>query len=183
MKRYSEGEIFPEVILSTVNKPDMPAGAVLKGLTVFWILRYIGCPFCQFDLVLLKKAYERFQALGAQVFVVMQSDKEHIRKAMEEMDPPFEIVCDPDQNFYRKLGIAPAGSEEVFQGDHDRLMDKIALVDGQGFTHGDYEGNELQLPALFIVNEDRKILYAHYAADVLDMPSVDEVLEIIENLK
>ena len=48
-----------------------------------------------------------------------------------------------------------------------------------GFSHGDYEGNEQQLPAMFIVDEDGTVLYAHYARSIMDMPSVDEVLAML----
>ena len=58
----------------------------------------------------------------------------------------------------------------------DKLQKKGALADENGFIHGDYEGNELQLPAMFIVDEDRKISYAHYAKELADMPEIDEVL-------
>ena len=45
--------------------------------------------------------------------------------------------------------------------------------------HGDYEGNEQQLPALFILDEAGTALYANYAQDPMDMPSLDEVLEML----
>ena len=48
-----------------------------------------------------------------------------------------------------------------------------------GYTHGDYEGNELQLPALFIVDEDGTVSYAHYAKNIADMPGVQEVLDLL----
>ena len=45
-----------------------------------------------------------------------------------------------------------------------------------GFEHGDYEGNELQLPAMFIVGKDGTVEFAHYAKGIVDMPVIDEVL-------
>ena len=47
------------------------------------------------------------------------------------------------------------------------------------FVHGDYEGDELQLPALFIVNEKGVVEYANYAEDIMDMPKVDDVLNML----
>ena len=44
---------------------------------------------------------------------------------------------------------------------------------------GDYEGNELQLPAMFIVNEDGVVEYANYARNIVDLPTVDEVLAML----
>jgi len=182
-RRYSAGDRFPDLTVSTVDRPDRQVGELLHGLTVFWVLRYVGCPFCQLDLVMLKAAYDRIRAQGAQVFVVMQSDKVHIRAALEQESFPFEIVCDGQQRFYRALGIDPAENEEAFRGDAQRLAEKIAMVDAKGFRHGDYEGDELQLPAIFVVGEDGIIQYAHYAEDVLDMPAADELPGLLAQLR
>ena len=45
--------------------------------------------------------------------------------------------------------------------------------------HGDYEGDELQLPALLITDKDLKVTYVHYGNDITDMPIVDELIEKI----
>jgi SNF2 family DNA or RNA helicase len=59
---------------------------------------------------------------------------------------------------------------------------KIAAVKQSGFVHGKYEGNEQQLPAFFVTDNTGKVLYAHYAANSIDMPTVDEALEIVKKL-
>ena len=63
-------------------------------------------------------------------------------------------------------------------GVHALIM-KFLKAFRSGIKHGDYEGNELQLPALFIVDENRKVIKAHYGKDIMDMPSVDELIDII----
>ena len=45
-----------------------------------------------------------------------------------------------------------------------------------------YEGNELQLPALFMTDKDLKVCYAHYGKNIMDMPTVDELIEMISQL-
>ena len=37
-----------------------------------------------------------------------------------------------------------------------------------------------QLPALFIVDHNRKIEYAHYAVNSGDIPELDEMLRLVE---
>ncbi|MEI6610288.1 MAG: hypothetical protein WCO53_11175, partial [Deltaproteobacteria bacterium] len=45
-----------------------------------------------------------------------------------------------------------------------------------GFKHGKKEGKEMQLPAVFIVNEDGKIAYAYYGKNIGDVPDNREIL-------
>lgn len=180
MAKYKVGDIFPNLTVKTAYEADREVKDILKGKTIFWVLRYIGCPVCRLDVALIAERYEEFKEKGAQVFVVMQSDQEHIRESLKETPIPFEIICDNDMKFYDTLSIEPAGSMDELAGKMlDKLQAKGALADEYGFEHGDYEGDEQQLPALFIVDENGVITYAHYAEELIDMPDVDEVLELL----
>ena len=50
-----------------------------------------------------------------------------------------------------------------------------------GLSHGEYEGNELQLPAMFIVDGNNKVIYSHYAKDGADIPRARAVLDMVYN--
>ena len=179
-KKYHIGELFPDLTIKTAFHEDRKVSDVLYGKTIFWVLRYIGCPVCRLDVTLIAQRYREFVQKGSQVFVVMQSDKEHLRNSISPADLPFEIVCDSDQTFYKTLMIRPAASLDALAGTMtDKLQTKGGLAEQYGFTHGDYEGNELQLPAMFLVDENRKILYVHYATELADMPTIDDVLELL----
>lgn len=180
MERFKAGDKFPNLTVKTAYEPDRQVEDILEGKTIFWVLRYIGCPVCRLDVALIAERYEEFQEKGAQVFVVMQSDKEHIRESLKDTELPFEIICDDDMNFYQTLMIEPAKSMDELAGKMlDKLQKKGALADEYGFEHGDYEGDEQQLPALFIVDENGVIDYAHYAEELIDMPEIDDVLELL----
>lgn len=180
MERYKAGDTFPNLTVKTAFQPDRMVNDILKGKTVFWILRYIGCPVCRLDVTLIAKRYEEFKQKGAQVLVVMQSDKPHVKEALAQTSIPFEIICDSDKKFYDALVIRPAKSMEALVGKRlNKLQAKGALANQYGFDHGDYEGDEQQLPAMFIVDENGIILYAHYAEELIDMPDIDEVLALL----
>ena len=182
MPKVQVNETFPVFDFSTAYEDDLNSKDVLKGKTVFWFLRYIGCTVCRYDVHLLQQRYDEFVNKGAQVFVVMQSDRQHVRKDLESTDTrlPFSIICDPEQKIYQLLEIVPAESMEALKaGVEEQLKEKGGKARELGFVHGDYEGNEQQLPALFIVNEDGTVAYAHYAKNIMDMPKIDEVLSLL----
>jgi len=182
MTRINKGDTFPAFEFSTAYEDGLNSKEVLKGKTIFWVLRYIGCTVCRYDVHLIAQRYDEFRQKGAQVFVVMQSDQEHIRRDLEASNTvlPFSIICDPKQEIYRLLDIkAAATKEEMVEGVMDKLKEKGGKAREAGFVHGDYEGNELQLPAMFIVNEDGVVEYANYARNIVDLPTVDEVLAML----
>lgn len=182
MARITEGDRFPSFSFSTAERTDLNSGDVLKGKTVFWFLRYIGCTVCRYDVELIRQRYQEFTDHDAQVFVVMQSDQKHIIDDLAKTDTvlPFEIICDPEQKIYRLLSIDPAVSMEALaEGVSEQLREKAKKARSMGFSHGDYEGDEQQLPAMFIVDEAGTVLYAHYAENIMDMPLIDDVLAML----
>ena len=49
-----------------------------------------------------------------------------------------------------------------------------------GYKHGACEGNELQLPAAFVVDKERCISYAHYGKSAGDTPDVRSLAELLK---
>ncbi len=180
MSRIKAGDKMPNLTLNTDLRDEVHLYDLLKGKTVFWVLRYIGCPTCRLDVALISARYREFLDKNAQVYVVMMSDQFHIRRDLEGVDIPFEFICDPGRTFYNTLGIEPAESKEARWGEHPELIRaKGARAREMGFVHGDFEGDEQQLPAMFIVEEDGTASYVHYAKTGMDMPEIDEVLNML----
>ena len=131
--------------------------------------------FCR---ALLKVQYEKIASQGAKALVVLQSDPAGMAQQLQPGDLPFEIVCDPQQKLYGELDIRPAKDKmELAGGD---ALGKIAKVKEEGFQHGAYEGEELQLPACFVVDGNLTITYAHYGKNAADIPTVEELAQLVK---
>ena len=84
------------------------------------------------------------------------------------------------KKFYNELEIDPALSKEELIGHNtDELEKKRQACKELGYTHGDYEGDELQLPALFIVNKKGIITYVKYGDSLVSLPTVDELIDLL----
>jgi peroxiredoxin len=183
MTRINVGEKMPNFAFDTGYAPNKQLSDYLGGKTVVWVLRYIGCPTCSYTAYLINNRYDEFLAKNAKVLMVMQSDPKHIQDYLGErnIDLKFDIVADTEMKIYKELEILPAKDMQSMMGnaDPEEMKKKFGAIREAGFTHGDYEGDELQLPALFILDEAGTVTYAHYAENGMDMPSVDEVLEML----
>ncbi len=186
MARLNVGDRMPDFAFDTAYERGLTVNKVLPKAkrTVFWVLRYIGCTTCRYDVHILAQEYARFEKAGAQLFVVMQSQPENVRADLADNRLPFEIVCDPQMRIYDALEIYAAPSKEArMPTDPEqikKLEEKKQRVKEAGFVHGKYEGNEQQLPALFVVEQDGVVSYAHYAKNSIDMPTPDEMLKWLE---
>lgn len=150
----------------------------VKGKTALVFLRYYGCTLCQYDISQFASEYEKIAATGGQLLVVLQSDPKKLGDEIGEDNLPFDIICDPEQTLYKEFEIIPADSKEHMVDAC--AMAKIAKAKLAGFKHGEYEGEELQLPAAFVVDQDLAITYAHYGKTVGDVPSPSELAELLK---
>lgn len=145
--------------------------------TALLFLRYYGCTLCQYDIHLFKVHYEEISAAGGQLLVVLQSDPARLAGQMTREDLPFDLVCDPDKKLYQQFEISPAASMEDLV--NDKAIEKIAQAKAAGMTHGEYEGDELQLPAAFVMDAQGTLLHVHYGKGAEDVPGPAELAELL----
>ena len=149
----------------------------IKGKTALVFLRYYGCPMCQYDIHEFAVHHDQITAAGGQMLVVLQSDPAKLAAQLSPEDLPFEIICDPEQKLYHAFEIAPAASVEEMLDEAS--LAKIEKVKAAGLQHGDYEGEEQQLPAAFVVEPDLTLTYAHYGKALGDVPTPEELAELL----
>ena len=147
------------------------------GRTAIVFLRYYGCRMCQLDMLDYAEQYEAIRAAGGQLLVVLQSDPAKLAAQIAQGELPFEIVCDPDQKLYREFDIRPASSKETMKNESTAA--KAARIAELGLVHGDYESEELQLPAAFVVDHDLNVTWAHYGRVISDTPTAEELAVLL----
>lgn len=179
MPKVKINDALPNFKVTTSKHDDVQLKDLVSKNTIFWIIRYIGCTVCRYDVHLLANSYHKIKDKGYDLFVVMQSDKAHIINELKDADIPFEIICDNQMEIYKTLEINPALDKDDMVKDKDALAAKVAKARALGFKHGDYEGDELQLPALLITDKNLKLTYVHYGNDITDMPSVEKLINEI----
>ena len=181
------GDTIPDMPVQTAyGTADSLYGLIGGKNTLIWAVRYIGCPPCHLDTHRLAERYGKFKAANANVVVVMQSDPAVFREATEGETIPFDILCDPEMKFYKALEIEAARDRDEMTGKDlgglEKLMEKGAACKELGYEHGKYEGDEMQLPAVFVVDGKGTVKYAHYARYIADLPPYDDMVKFMEDL-
>ena len=49
----------------------------------------------------------------------------------------------------------------------------------KGHFHGKFEGKETQMPAVFVIDENRNIRLAHYGNDITDVPQLPALVKYL----
>lgn len=130
-------------------------------------LRYLGCPICQYDLASFRQGIDLFQKKGANLFFVLQSKPQIVAQWTEKKDWPFTIICDPEGIIFRQYSVEAGG---IIRYLHPAGFLAAIRAMMKGYKHGKFEGRETQLPAAFIVGENKIIKFAHYGKNISDIP-------------
>ncbi|MFV0255325.1 MAG: redoxin domain-containing protein [Erysipelotrichaceae bacterium] len=170
------GDKFENFKFNTPFESNLDFEQEVKNKKTFVVfLRYYGCTLCQLDLLEYRKNLERFKQADINLYIVLQSDPEVISSQVSKTEMPLNIICDPQQVLYKKYQIKPAKTK--LQLVSAKALKKIQKAKKLNLEHGKYEGEELQLPAMFMI-KDGIVSFAHYAKNLTDLPSIDEMLEM-----
>ena len=113
MAKLHVGDKMPFFTFQTESQSGLTTESVLRnGRTVFWVLRYIGCTTCRYDIHQIAAYYEEFQKRGVQVYVVMQSDPAVVQEDLKDSPLPYHIICDQSQMIYQTLEIPATATKE-----------------------------------------------------------------------
>ncbi len=176
--RYEVGDVVDDVVFHTAWKQNVSMNEASKGKKkVLSFLRYYGCPTCKMDLDDYKKNIEAFTKANADVYCFLQSEPATLKEEnVTETTYPFTVVLDPEQKLYQKFAVLPALVKEQLVTFKD--MPKLKASAATGYVHGKNEGNEYQLQAVLVLDENNKVIFAHYANSLADMPEAELIAKL-----
>ena len=179
-KNHRRSKAFSLYLYNTPYKTDISIADTVKkcNKTAIVFLRYYGCPICQYDIRDFMENYYLIENADGQILVVLQSDREKLAKSLGKNDLSFDIICDPEMALYKEFEIGRAAS--MLKMMDMKTVAKVAKATFKGIKHGDYEGDEQQLPALFIVDRDLNVTYAHYGKSAGDLPDAEKIAELMK---
>ena len=179
MPKLTVGATLPDFTFDTPfaqGRTMAQTAAAVQGKTALVFLRYYGCTLCQYDIHQFLVEHAKIAATGGQMLVVLQSDPAKIAGQQGPEALPFDIICDPEQKLYKEFDIRPAKSKLGMVN----LKTIGKLSKAKAFTHGEYEGDELQLPAVFVVTPDMKLTHVHYGTAAGDVHTPEELAELLK---
>jgi len=180
MPRLNVNDTMPDFTFATPYAPAVSLAETVKrcpGKTAIVFLRYYGCRMCQLDMLDYEADYAKIKAAGGQLLIVLQSAPAKLAAQIPQDSVPYTIVCDPEQTLYKAFDIRPAASKEAMKDESSAV--KMARIAASTLVHGEYEGEELQLPAAFVIDHDLRVTWAHYGRVISDTPTAEELAALL----
>ena len=152
----------------TVNLKDY------KGQKVFLtFFRVATCPFCNMAVRELINSHAELEKKGIKVIAFFASTADEINEYAGKQKPPFSIVADPDFKIYKKYNINAS-----YGGMMKTMINPVRVFKAMtsGFFNMKSMNKKPIIPADFLLDENQKIIKAHYGKDFGDHITVPELL-------
>jgi peroxiredoxin len=164
------GDIAPDFTAKNQNNKDVNLKELLKsGPVVILFYRGEWCPYCNRQLKALEDSLASISAKGANIVAISPEKLENINKTIEKTNITYNVVTDEESqimNAYKVAFELDEKTTEKYKGYG------INLIERNGSN-----GNNLPVPAVYIISKEGKITYRYFDVDYKKRASVQEILK------
>ncbi|AYZ13689.1 AhpC/TSA family protein [Chryseobacterium arthrosphaerae] len=166
------GEKMPEFLLPNATGKIIDSNDILKkGKMILAFYRGSWCPYCNLELKFLQDNLSRIKDKNAVLIAVSPQTPDHSLSMAEKNKLGFEVLSDQNNDFAKKLGI-------VFQLQDFVLPYYLNL----GINLSEFNNNDenlLPVPAVFVVDQDRRIIFKYLDVNYMNRVDVEELIQAL----
>ncbi len=148
------------------------ANLLAKGRLVISFIRGRWCPFCVGQMEAMNIALAQMARCGASFVAISPQTVKQSFFMHDQHKLCFPLLSDSGHKVTRQFGLT------YHVNDQQQAVYRRAFVN-LPFANGD-ETWELPIPATYILDHDRTVLYASANEDYTERPEPDEIVDILE---
>ena len=168
------GEKAPEFELPDHNgRIVSPANFLAQGCLVICFIRGRWCPFCVGQMEAMNIALTQLARWGASLVAISPQTVKQSFFMQDQHKLCFPLLSDSGNKVARQFGLTHHVNDE------QQAVYRHAFVN-LPFANGD-ETWELPIPATYLLDRDRTVLYASANEDYTERPEPEEIVDILEH--
>jgi peroxiredoxin len=145
-----------------------------KGPVVLVFYRGYWCPFCSKALKRLEDSLQLITAKGATVIAVSPEINENIDSTVKKTGAEFSILHDKDMKIMKAYNVAFQVPENTVTRYRNSGID-FTKLNGEN-------GNNLPVPAVYVIDKQREIRWRFFEADYKKRPSIQSILDNLDKI-
>jgi len=127
----------------------------------------------------VRRIHDAILAAGGSVLVITFEPPERIPFYVEAHGWPFAVVSDPTRAAYQAFGLGSAGWVTLFG---PRVVLEYLGLMAKGYRPMGSDSDVHQLGGDFVIDADRRIVFAHRSNDPADRPAAEELLRALRSI-
>jgi len=166
----TEGQRAPHAVLRTAEGESVDlAQQYRRQPTMLIFYRGGWCPYCNVQLGHLAEAEQAIAEMGIAVFAISPDRPAKLRENTIETDHTYRRLSDSDMILAQAFGVAFRVADETVEQYHEYGID---LEEASGQSH-----HLLPVPAVYLIDRDGMIRFAHWDADYRERLSPEALLD------
>lgn len=172
-KALKTGQTFPSFTLKNVENKSVSLADFNADFLVISFYRGGWCPYCNLELKALQNILPELMALNGELIAITPETPDHSLTTSMKNKLTFSVLSDSDNTYAKSLGLVfklPKNLQDVY---HDFGIDVK--------KHNNNTNFELPMPATYIVNKDRQVIYSFVPEDYTERLAPETILEVVKN--
>jgi peroxiredoxin len=162
------GETFPDLVLDGKTVSQW----LKSGPLIVTFYRGGWCPYCVKQLKEINSGLTKLQSHKATLIAISPEKPIEVKKTKNKNDLKFPVISDDHNKLAKSLGL-------VFKVNEDVVSEyKLLGIDLEASQ--DNKSHELPIPATFVIQTNRKIVFAFADADYTKRASTDDIVNSLK---
>jgi peroxiredoxin len=175
MPKLIAGDDAPSIILPSTAGTTFDLSALKGKRVLLTFFRFDSCPFCNLRIHRLVKRWNEFPEDTVMVGV-FDAPIDKLNKRMKKHDVPFTLVADETYEHFLNNGIEKSFLKVMLTPLKAPLTFLETLF--RGYVPMTLSPSKLStLPADILIDENGKVVKAHYCKDTVSHLSIDSMIE------
>ncbi len=124
----------------------------------------------------MKKRYDEFRTRDAEVVAVSFTPPTRVAAYLRRYPLPFRAVSDPDRSAYQAFSMGKVSWPTMMRLD---VIGRYLLLMLRGWMPQGPQEDMQQLGGDFVLDHERRLIYAYRSREPTDRPSVEELLTAV----
>ncbi|CAM4420842.1 MULTISPECIES: peroxiredoxin-like family protein [Zobellia] len=173
-KALKIGEQIPDLPLTSIDGETVLLSELQKAdYLILNFYRGGWCPYCNMELREYERLRKDFNQLNTDILGISAERVEYTSQTFDKNSLSFPILTDVNAQLMKEIGI-------VFQLDTASKEEYINFGIHLDEIHAN-NSFELPVPAVYVINKDREIVYVHIEEDYMTRLEPSILLELIKN--
>lgn len=171
-KALKKGETLPDFKMPDSKGKTVSLEDFNNDFLVISFYRGGWCPYCNLELKALQNIVPELSKLNTELIAISPETPDNSLSTTEKNEIAFSILSDIDNGYAKTLGLAfkmPEDLKAVYK-DFNLNVDE----------HNGNENFELPMPATYIINKNKEIIYSFVPEDYRDRLDPEIILETIK---
>ncbi|MFC5045874.1 peroxiredoxin-like family protein [Aquimarina hainanensis] len=172
-KAIQKGNKLPDFKLPNSTNKLMSIADFTHDFLVISFYRGGWCPFCNMELRALQEVLPKLKKLNTELVAISPETPDHSLTTTEKNALTFSVLSDLNNEYATSLGLTFALPKDLINVYHSFNL-HVDIHNG----NTDYE---LPMPATYIINKNREILYSFIPEDYTHRLDVETILEVLSS--